>query len=67
MFTHKQVGSDTDLCDLCRGRHPWSDKQRPTGYLFTMVSEEEKEERKDAAEAGEVSAESGEEEEADAG
>lgn len=22
--THKQVDSGTDLCDLCRGRHPWS-------------------------------------------
>lgn len=21
---HKQVDSGTDLCDLCRGRHPWS-------------------------------------------
>lgn len=27
-WTHKQVESDTDLCDLCRGRHPWSQDGR---------------------------------------
>lgn len=27
-WTHKQVDSGTDLCDLCRGRHPWSQDGR---------------------------------------